>query len=648
MLFFDQSRTVPGAVLFRGFRGDGAPCWFALPEDPRLASAGGVPRLQYRLYVPALGSVSLPSGWLSLGLDLRGTDDERLAWAAAVGVEASVVECFPATSATVSIEHGGVELARVPALRVGPDLRVAASVEGEEALLLWAALAAERPALVARVVLSFHYQLAATRIRVWAERSGRPPAERPEEELQAMLTRGRAGVIVEPESPLSPELQAALEARAQDLLAAACASASTESFSLELSLHEVYAGSLTIGGVLTAELADPTTHLHRVDLSDAIARPVTLGVVCPAFESALLSAVHIQARHPAEGTARRTEEFLLDSAGGDHLYAAVATREESDEVAVAVRVWLRDAPEPWERPELRMRSGAILVIDPDRCGVLRVEVSASGASWGEWQRAEVELSVGAPPASERPASERPAGDQTARLLLDPGARSRVWEAVVRADPPPAATMRTRWMAADGRWTDPEVRVVGAGRCFIAPPVPAQTSQVALVAAGDWTDLERVVVEVAAPDDDAVRAVFTFTDTGQQDTWRNAVRPYRVRVTVVGGWGAATGAWEPHDDALLVVMDRERLAVEIVPTLLGLGEHVRLARVELEDRSGTHDPPAHAAFTFTTPTQATWRYRAGGGIPVYRWRLLLVRPDGARVDADWREGRGEVLVLTPTA
>lgn len=631
MLFLDQIRTVPGATVTSGTRDDGRRCWYALPESPRLAHDGTTPRLSYTLFAPPLGSAAAPRGWLSLALDLRGSNEERAGWAAAAGITVEDLAPFPATTVSLSLEQGGVALVQVPASPVGADLRLGASLEGDDAVLLWAALSAARPTLVARAVVTFPYQLAATRVRVWAEREGRTPLGQPDAELRALLSSGRAGVVIEPGAPLPPEIASVIDTRAHAVLAAACAG-SPGSFSFELSLHEVHTGTLALGGVLAPEWPDPAAHLHRVELDDTIARPITVGVVCPAFDSAVLSAIQLRLRHPADGAARTVRDVMFGVEGGDWLYAAVATREEADDVAVETSLWLRDEQAPWRRPEQRLRSGAALVLDPDRCGVIRVEVSASAAPWGAWQHAEVNLS--AEPG------------QTGRLLLSPTTLSKVWESVARTETPPTVTMTTRWMSTDGHWSEPLTREVAAGRWFIAPPEPPPPARVEVLAAGDWTALQRIVVELAGPGEEMARHDHTFTAPDERHVWEDAVIPYRARFTVVSDSGAAVGGWEDHDDLLLVVIDREQHAVEVVPDLLLLGEHIRLARVEVEDRSATHDPPSHAAFTFTSPTSIVWRYRAGGPSPVYRWRLTLIGTDGSRVETDWRDGRGEVLVLTP--
>jgi hypothetical protein len=243
---------------------------------------------------------------------------------------------------------------------------------------------------------------------------------------------------------------------------------------------------------------------------------------------------------------------------------------------------------------------------------------------------------------------------THRLILDGETPAGLWQAVTREQTPEPFRYRVAWLAADGRRVEEDWRT--STRSEIALDAPASlvaTARVQLVAAGDFSGLAQILVDLETEGDGRLhQAQLAFTAAGESQMWEapgaaSGFR-YRSRFTLVGGDGAVRVLpWIDQDAPVLVVRDPLCFEVRPVARLLDLGGSLSLALLALEplDSDGADRT---TLILRHRDEETSWSFRlASPDRHRYRWQLTLIPKQGARTTTPWQEAEAGVLVLRPS-
>jgi len=575
--------------------------------------------------------------------------------------------------------------------------RATFSVEltAEGAALLSQAIDAGQDLFHARYDLGFEIRLDDVELRIWCD------ARRSYDALAAGLAAGPlelprlyptlavqhlAGVELTTPRPLAPEHEAALRKLGEDLLTAALGSAffnaagtggtgaalgagALRPFApeIEATLNHTFSESFpaeqraVLEGTIRLDKAELGDRLRRIDLDGGFFRILEVKIYCTVdFANDLIETVKARLDYDATGSSGRVQtsgEYLFREGSTVATFRTALAAPEERKVSCEVEIFYRAGAvnsagngagnrEP-RRIAYPAVDGTAIVLDLDRLGVLTAAVALRDVPLARVRSAVVEL-------------EYPPDALSGRLILDGERAAGVWQAAVRDETAGPWRYRVSWLTADDRrveedWqTAPVSSQLGSGSVvpLDAPRELLATARVMVVAAGDFSDLAQVVVDLAAESGgQAYQTQMAFAQPGESRVWappvadRAAFR-YRARRTLVYADGGVRALdWTDEDAPVLVVRDLLRVDVQVIARLLEIGNQTAYAfallALEHGDAKATlvlRDPAAGARWSF--------RLAAPADPASYRWQLTLVPAQGPRVELPWQETDSAVLVLRP--
>lgn len=660
MLTVQGQLDVPGFsawrdVAWRGGEPELTPRFYLLRSEPRLVvEDDGGPALHLTRYLPEPGSGELGAGSLRVAVELGWGEDEapaiRDALAAATGIEAETVELvpFPALGGTITLavlaEEEDGEFVRTGAGEAPASLLASqrasffVDLTGEGAALAKGVLTEGEALLHARYELEFEHRLVDATLHAWAEAGALADdlaeLEAPEELL---IERGLAGVDLEVDGASLPEEQRdALTQLGTDAIRRFLRDDPRGRLDLRWTSDAILRGTTSVAANLGAGLSPEQLESRVVEHPPAqgFFSVVQLELLCQPFgDEGLVAAVDALVRYPAGDADARRWDVAFGPEGGRATFVEQA-QEGERELDVAVRVHHRNLELPWTLEAGTAQAGEVFVLDADRLGLFRADVSLGRAPMARVEGVDVELEI-------------PELGLSHRGWLGPGTDSLRWTTVVRQHPAPPARVRAVWHRRDDEDVTADWAELGAGRTWLdAPFVHEREAEVSLLAAGDWAELRKIVLSVREPG--GAPTSFELTAFGQRESWtthaEGAPVSYEHRAIFFYADGDVREVdWAPAEGPLLVVADPGSFAVTVVPTALFLGD-LRRARVELargDDRK---------TFVFAGPGPSkTWRLRLPESTdPTYRHRLTVWPPEGPPRQGDWHESRSELLVPAPPA
>src|SRR5262249_48389493 len=148
--------------------------------------------------------------------------------------------------------------------------------------------------------------------------------------------------------------------------------------------------------------------------------------------------------------------------------------------------------------------------------------------------------------------------------------------------------KVAWVLKDGRRIECDWAASSARTLFLDAPVELKTkAQVSLVAAGDFSELAKILVDLRDPKAPELSTQFSFTQTGQTQLWAPNRGPdknfsYEYRRTLVyrdGSTRLLDTDWAQETRPVLVIRDDFSFEVHLVCRLLDLGGTLKMAVVE---------------------------------------------------------------------
>jgi hypothetical protein len=710
------SSTVFRDVVYRDGHRIYAPRFYVLPDAPALArDAAGGPAFDFLWYraPPGEGTTPRAGGLVTLTAELAVPPEAREPTADAIRAvmgdacppDADIVP-VPFKRGTVGLTFGGEgdgasDLARVVG---GGPARLSRSeratflldLTADGAALLWQAIDAAEDLLHVRYDLVADVRLDEVRLRVWcdAERAHALARERTAttavtaaQVREALGVEQAAGVAIESAQPLDADHHAALESLGRRVLERALASTL---FSFEgtgigggggrltaddgrvgtlrpfdrrfgagvnFTLSEAYPVErhFVVGDVLrldaTLEALGP--RVRQVTLDGGYFKTLEVKMVCTAdFERDPIDTVKVTIdydhRTAAGARVHRTGELVLQRGAEVATFHTDVASPDATSYSYRADVYFDGDPEPY-RMERSGVEGNVVVMDLDVLGVRHVTVELRDVPFDRVRHAIVDL-------------EMPPGPVSRRGILDSQTPVRSWATVVRERDDPYR-YRVTWLTADERRLEEPWRESLARTLHLdAPPALRRRAHVLVMAGGSFEGVRQVVAGLVLADGSSSEEL-TFSGPGESHAWEPPVEDpeslrYRVTTTVVYDDGSRAVAGPVDEDRpVLVVRDRSRFTVRIVPRLLNLGGAWRMALVALEFEDGTDvagvpgaPGPTRKTFVVREPEdEPTWTFRTSDpDRHRYRYQVTLIPQEGDRLVTPWEEAEREILVLRPPA
>ena len=663
--------------------------FYVLPDAPRLATDDtGRPEFDFVWYRQPAGAAAVAAGAggiVTITVELGPSGAERAALAAAIRAALPAeplpsIEIMPVpfVDGTVELTFAG-ERAGELATTAGP---VPARLQGSQratfivelsrdgAGLLRQAVDAGHDLFHARYELTFSHRLDGVDLRVWCD--GRRAHEVAvaatqtgnsdlESLTSTLVDQHAAGVELVARRQLPDEYRAALDALGQRLITATLAATLFEpsadgaarsvrpySAATEATLNHTFTQSQPV--LQHAVLQDVLRLGHTVEQLGDRVRTVELGrgffavlevsVLCTVdFTIGHIEVVHVVVEYDAMGGAgrvHRTGEFIFRDGTGPQTFRTELAAPESRAVRWHALVHYRGDPVPVivDQPPVET---TVIVLDLDGSGVLEVSAELRDVPFDSVTGATVEL-------------QHPSTGHTGTLVLDAANPADTWTVVVRERPQPVR-YRVTWHGTDGRSSVQEWAPAPARSLWLdAPAALRRGPAVELVAAGDFSALAQLVVELRSADGAPVES-FAFTAAGQGAVWSSTgVDPARLRyqsrqVLVYADGSRDELDWVDRDAPVLVVGDLLRFEVLVEPRLLDLGGGLRLALLELAPGADGADGQSETLVLRDRTVPQRWSFRMSEpGSHDYRYQLTLVPSGGDRIVVAWRTARDGILVL----
>ncbi|MEM7052234.1 MAG: hypothetical protein AAF604_21385 [Acidobacteriota bacterium] len=528
-----------------------------------------------------------------------------------------------------------------------------------------------------RYDLAFAHRLDGVELRVWcdseraqgviaeARRAG--PLVLPELR-QSLTERHLAGTEIVTTEPLDGAHRSALEALATEVLDQALAASFTTSDGdldghaaarLNFTLTQSYPVFQPIA--LQAPLRFDDPRFAPAAFAQTIRRVEAEGGFFDLLEVQVLTTVDFSQEaidkvkvtltydHTAPGGERihRQSELVLQAGRTSGHFRTDLAAPDRRSISYQVEVHFEGGAPPLHFSEGPLDT-TIVVLDLDACGVVAVDAELRDVPFDRVSGAVVDLAYGNPPLASH------------RLVLDEGRPTGRWRPVLGAalDDDGGLRWKAAWLGRDGRRIEGEWRAAPQGRLLLdAPAELSRRTEIELLAAGDFTDLEQILVDLEpVSDESGTPHQLAFREPGEGKVWRPSAATldtpfrYRVRQSLVLADGRVeTMPTIESDRRLFVVRDAWRREVRVLARLLALGSAWRLALLTLERGIVSSDEaPATAdrkTLVLRQPEdRPTWSFRASD--PDYSYRLTLVPPTGERLISPWITARDEVLVLKP--
>ncbi|MGH8531188.1 MAG: hypothetical protein ACREV1_00310 [Gammaproteobacteria bacterium] len=701
--------TVYRDKVFRAGQSAYTATFFALPDAPRLAmDSSGLPEfdfLWYRMPPGGTGDGTTAGGLVTLTTELGIAPEERSVLETGIR-EALANEALPDLQMLpVPFKAGSVALAfagesgergelatmiagKGPARFSGSErASFAVELSADGAALLWQTLEAGLDLFHIRYDLVFEHRLTDVELRLWCDarrshealvlRSASGPLDGTELR-QTLKAQSLAGYELIAEQPLTGEHRAALDRLAENLLESALSDAFlslepdasaealgvfpaqrrtatlrpfdpaiearlnfkvSESFPSEQ--HAVLEAVLDLGGGREV-WAD---RVRLIDLDGGFFRVHEVKIFCTVdFTQDLIDAVKLWVfYHEAGrwGRVERTGEYLFRAGAQVATFRTELADPDKRRCRYAADVYYRGSPEP-QRFDYPSAEGNILVLDLDGLGALRVSVELRDVPFDVIRKVIVDLEY------------QPKG-LSHRLILDGEQPAGVWQAVIRDTRAPYR-YRVAWLTHDERRLEGEWQESSQPALFLdAPRDLVQTAQVRLVAAGDFSHLAQIIIDLrTVPDNSADQTQFAFTRAGEGRVWEPRVADrtsfrYQARHTLIYQSGHIRELdWTNEERPVLIVRDWLRFEVRVLPRLLDLGATIKLALLGLEYKDEAEGISEQATLVLRERTEEpVWSFNLGAlDRRRYRYRLTLVPAEGSRIEIPWQETQDALLVLRP--
>lgn len=716
MLTLSRNRRVGTCGVFRDFLlVDGKPqytnIFYILPDAPRWTiNEEGDPSFDFLWYRSLSSEAAIRNGGVvTMMVDLSPSEEERDALRRSIPAQFELggtevdLRSIPFKSGTVDLafaaESSGGEFTNQIAgsgpARFAAAERAAFTLDltADGASLLGQAIEQQVDLFRVHYDLVFEHRLTGVRMRVWCDtrksylvteqwvRSGGSDPRRLRAEL---IEQHLAGVELSSEDPLQSEQVSALQKCGQEILDRALKdtffaqneassrpgsdtgmdsrgvtqplrlrpfSESMES-SFNLSFNESYPleQHAVLEAVLHLDLSQEqlARRITKLDVAHGFFDILDVQIVCTVdFAASLVSMVKIRVDYDAPGPSgqvHRTNEYIFKQGVSIQHFRTDLAAPDKRMYRYVVDVFYRHESEPLhlESPET---GATVIVLDLDAIGVLNVHAELRDVPFDIVNAAVVDLRY-----SSRSLAQR--------LILDGKNMTGDWQVVVREKPRPFE-YKTTWVLRDGRRLEGDWKASTAGVLFLDAPVELRTkADVQVVAAGEFSDLAQILVDLRSRGKPETQVQLAFTKSGEGRLWEapwsgDASFEYEFRRTLVyrdGSVRVLEADWIPETRPVLVVRDEFRFEVRLIPRLLDLGGTLKMVIVELEpqetidsiqDRKTlilkTKDEQPRWSFRLKTPDQHGYRYR-----------LSEITGQGERrPSSDWRRAESELLVLRPS-
>jgi hypothetical protein len=706
MLTLAQSLHIGAATVFRDFIvTDNGPAFtntfYVVPDFPRWAlDDQGEPAFDLTWYKSSSPiDVTKGAGIVTMAVDLSLTADERTAMlqkiAAQFNVDPGAIRLM-----SVLFKTGSVELALAGESKDSKDAEFINQIAGggpaqlngseqaafvidvkpDGAALLWQALEKHLDVFHLRYDLVFDHRLMGTRMRVWCDvRKTHSAASQwlqsggadPRQLRADLISQRLAGIDLDADQPLPAPESAALQKCGQDILDRALASALftgnsaagdksplqlrpySESFeaSLNFSFTESFPleQHLVIDSVMHLDLT-PEQFARKARMAGAgsgFFDLLDVQIVCTVdFQSDLISLVAVHVEYDATGASRRVQRsgdyiFNKSSASIQHFRTDIASPQQTSfHYSADVYYHGETTPLHIDYPEAQ---GTVIVLDLDAVGVLRVRAELRDVPFTEVSSAVVDL------------RHAPSG-VTTRMILDGTTMSGEWNAVVRQKAS-SFDYKVAWVLKDGRrmerdWASSSLRTL-----FLDAPAELKTrAQISVVAAGDFSQLARILVDLRDPRTPELAVQFAFTASGETRLWEPNRGPdrtfaYEYRRTLVyrdGTTRVVDEDWVQEARPVLVIRDDLSFEVRLVCRLLDLGGTLKMAVVELEPEDSVSEISNKKTIIVRNKNEEPrWSFRLRARDQHrYRYRLSEITTTGEhRPASEWQHAENELLVLT---
>ncbi len=710
MLTLSRNRRVGTCDVFRDFLlVDGEPhytnIFYVLPRVPRWTINGeGDPSFDFLWYRSLASAGAMRKGGIvTMMVDLSPSEEERAALLQTIPAEFESrgteieLRSMPFKSGTVDLTFAGESTSGEFANQIagsgparfaaGEKAAFTLDLTADGASLLWQAIEQRLDLFRVNYDLVFEHRLTGVRMRVWCDarrsysltqqwlRSGGLDPSR----LRSELTEQHlAGVELSSEVPLPSEQISALQKCGQEILDRALASAFLErkgaadrgdagagsnpprlrpfsdsmERSLNLSFNESYPleQHAVLEAVLNLELSPEqlARRVIRLNVAAEFFDILDVQIVCTVdFETSLVSMVKIRIDYDAvgpSGAVRKTNEYVFKQGIGIQHFRTQLAAPDKRNYRYVVDVYYRHEAEPLRLESLES-DATVIVLDLDAMGVLNVHAELRDVPFDIVNAAVVDF---------RYSSK----DLTQRVILDGKSMAGDWRIVVREKPQPFE-YKTIWVLRDGRRLEGNWNTAMAPVLYLdAPAELKMKAEVQIVAAGEFSDLAQILVDLRSQTKPEKEVQFAFTKSGDSRIWEApsaAETPfeYEFRRTLVyrdGSVRILDTEWVTETRPLLVVRDEFRFEVRLVPRLLDLGGTLKMVLVELEPQARVDSLQDRKTLVVRTKEERPrWSFRlktpAEHG---YRYRLSEVTGQGERrPPSDWRAAEGELLVLQPS-
>jgi hypothetical protein len=703
MLTLAQSRRASPFTIFRDFvLSDGhaefTNIFYVLPDSPRLSlNADGGPAFDFVWYRsnrsgdPRAGGIAMVTVELTPPPDQRSVAAQAIADTYGVSTQSVEIRSVPFKSGSVQLTYAGETGSGEFASQVSGNgaaqltgaehATFAVDLTADGAALLWNAIDQHLHVFHLRYDLVFEHRLASVHMHVWCDVSSSLKAAGawaqaggvdPSALRSTLVTNKAAGIDITSEQPLPAEQQAALQKSGEEILNHALASTLFEpadakaapkvlpyspameaalNFTLDesfpLQQHAVLDTLLDIS--LTPE--QWTRQVRQCDLTDGFFSILDVQVVCTVdFSTDLISLVKVKIDYDQTGDTGRVQRsgefvFKKNADAIQHFRSELAAPGKTS-YNYTVDIFYSGDHAPWNI-ECKNVGKSVLVLDFDSAGVLDIVLELRNVQFEIVGAVVVDLAY-------------PAKNLSSQLILDGKNMSGRWQAVL-AEARQAWRYHVTWVLLDGRrlegpWVDTtDVRV------YLDSPLELRSRmRVQVVAAGDFSDIAQLIVDLRRQSDSSQQAQISLNAAGQTQLWESggasaSSMAYEYRRTVIykdGRSSVLDSDWVSSTRPVLVVANDPQFHVQIVPRFLDLGASLRMVILELESEPVAPDSAERKTLLIRSKTDdLQWTFGAGSANRHnYRYRLTLVPAQGDRQPpTEWRESDAEILVLqTPHA
>jgi hypothetical protein len=707
MLTLAQNLHLGSASVFRDFVvTDNGPSFtntfYAIPDSPRwVVDDQGEPAFDLTWYKSSSPTdVTKGAGIVTMAVDLSLQADERAAMLQRIATQFGLA---PGAIQLLSIpfKTGTVELTLAGESKESKDTDFVNQIAGggpaqlngseqaaftidvkpDGAALLWQALEKHLDVFHLRYDLVFDHRLMGTRMRVWCDAKKTHSAASqwlqsgssdPRQLRDQLIQQRVAGIDLDSDQPLADAESTALQKCGQEILDHALASTlftgkaspaktggsltlrpyneSLES-SLNFTLTESYPleQHLVIDSLMHLDLTPEqfARQARLVEARSGFFDVLDVQIACTVdFTTDLISTVAVHVAYDATGPSGRIQR------NGDYIFNKTSPsiqRFRTDTASpsqtsfrYSADVYYHGDPNPLhiEYPEAQ---GTAIVLGLDAVGILSARAELRDVPFDDVSSAVVDL-------------RHPPTGAASRLILDGKNMCGVWNAVVRQQ---AASFeyKVAWILKDGRrmerdWISSSLRTL-----FLDAPAELKTkAQVSVIAAGDFSELAKVLVDLCDPSAPELSTQFVFTQSGQTRLWephrgQDPTFAYEYRRTLVykdGTVRIVDSEWVRETRPVLVIRDDFSFEVHVVCRLLDLGGSLKMAVVELEPEDPVNGLPSKKTIVVRHKNEEPrWSFRLQNKDQHrYRYRLSEITATGEhRPSSGWQHSESDLLVLT---